>query len=34
MIIGEDIDYALEVFEVRKRSTPDSHLKALRGVLG
>ena len=34
VLIGKDVDYAHEVFEVRKSSSTDSHLKALRGPLG
>ena len=34
VLIGKDVDYAHEVFEVRKPSAPDSQLKALRGPLG
>ena len=33
-LIGKDIDYAHEVFEVRKLTSPDNRLKALRGSLG
>ena len=33
-LIGKDIDYAHEVFEVRKPSSPDNHLKTLRRPLG
>ena len=33
-LIGKDIDYAREVFEVRKPSSPDNHLKTLRRPLG
>ena len=33
-LIGKDIDYAHEVFEVRKPTSPDNRLKALRGPLG
>ena len=34
ILIGKDVDYAHELFEVRKPGTPDSQLKALRGPLG
>ena len=34
ILIGKDADYAHEVFEVRKLSSPDNHLKTLRGSLG
>ena len=34
VLIGKDVDYVHEVFEVRKPSSPDSQLKALRGPLG
>ena len=34
VLIGKDVDYAHEVFEVRKPSSPDNHLKTLRGSLG
>ncbi|KAK3727751.1 hypothetical protein QZH41_005215 [Actinostola sp. cb2023] len=34
VLIGKDVDYAHEVLEVRKSSTPESELKALRGPLG
>ena len=34
VLIGKDVDYAHEVFEVRKPSSPDNRLKALRGPLG
>ena len=34
VLIGKDVDYAHEVFEVRRPSSPDSKLKALRGPLG
>ena len=34
VLIGKDADYAHEVFEVRKPSSPDNHLKTLRGSLG
>ena len=34
VLIGKDVDYAHEVFEVRKPTSPDSRLKALRGPLG
>ena len=33
-LIGKDVDYAHEVFEVRKPTSPDNRLKALRGPLG
>ena len=33
-LIGKDVDYAHEVFEVRKPISPDNCLKALRGSLG
>ena len=33
VLIGKDVDYAHEVFEVRKPSSPDNHLKTLRGSL-
>ena len=33
-LIGKDIDYANEVFEVRKPISPDNRLKAFRGSLG
>jgi len=33
ILIGKDVDYAHEVFEVRKLGTPDSQVKALRGPL-
>ena len=33
VLIGKDVDYAHEVFEVLKPSSPDNHLKALRGPL-
>ena len=29
VLIGKDVDYAHEVFEVRKTSSPDNHLKTL-----
>ena len=34
VLIGKDVDYAHEVFEVRKPTSPDNRLKALRGSLG
>ena len=34
VLIGKDVDYAHGVFEVRKPSSPDNRLKALRGPLG
>ena len=34
VLIGKDVDYAHEVFEVCKPSAPNSQLKALRGPLG
>ena len=34
ILIGKDVHYAHEVFEVRKPSTPDSKLKDMRGPLG
>ena len=34
VLIGKDVDYAHEVFEVRKPSSPDNRLKTLRGPLG
>ena len=34
VLIGKDVDYAHEVFEVRKPTSPDNRLKALRGPLG
>ena len=34
VLIGKDVDYAHEVFEVRKSSSAGSRLKALRGPLG
>ena len=34
VLIGKDVDYAHEVFEVRKPSSPDNHLKTLQGPLG
>ena len=33
-LIGKDVDCAHEVFEVRKPSSPDNHLKMLRRPLG
>ena len=33
-LIGKDVDCAHEVFEVRKPSSPDNHLKTLRCPLG
>ena len=33
VLIGKDVDCAHEVFEVRKPSSPDNHLKTLRGSL-
>ena len=33
-LIGKVVDYAHEVFEVRKPSSPDNHLKTLRRPLG
>ena len=34
ILIGKDVDYAHELFEIREPDTPDSQLKALRGPLG
>ena len=34
VLIGKDVDNAHEVFEVRKPTSPDNHLKTLRGSLG
>ena len=34
VLIGKDVDYAHEVFEVQKPSSPDNHLKTVRGPLG
>ena len=34
VLIGKDVDYAHEVFEVRKPSSPDNRLKTLQGPLG
>ena len=34
VLIEEDVDYAHEVFDVRKPSSPDNHLKTLQGSLG
>ena len=34
VLIGKDVDYAHEVFEVRKPTSHDNRLKALRGPLG
>ena len=34
ILIGKDVVYAHEVFEVRKPTSPDNRLKALRGPLG
>ena len=34
VLIGKDVDYAHEVFEVRKPSSPDNRLRSLRGPLG
>ena len=34
VLIGKDVDYAHEVLEVRKPTSPDNRLKALRGPLG
>ena len=34
VLIGKDVDYAHEMFEVRKPTLPDNRLKALRGPLG
>ena len=33
-LIGKDVNYAHEVFEVRKPSSPDNHLKTLGRPLG
>ena len=34
ILIGKDVEYAHEGFEVWKPSSPDNHLKTLRGPLG
>ena len=34
VLIGKDVDYAHEVFEVRNPRSPDNRLKVLRGPLG
>ena len=34
VLIGKDVDYAHEVFEIRKPTSPDNRLNALRGPLG
>ena len=34
VLIGKDVHYAHEVFEVRKPSSPDNHMKTLRRPLG
>ena len=34
VLIGKDVDYAHEVLEVRKPSSPDNRLKTLRDPLG
>ena len=34
VLIGKDVHYAHEVFEVQKPSSPDNHLKTLRRPLG
>ena len=34
VLIGKDVDYAHEMFEVRKPSSPDNRLKTLQGPLG
>ena len=34
VLIGKDVDYAHEVFQVQKPSSPDNHLKTLRGPPG
>ena len=34
VLIGKDVDYAHVVFEVRKPSSPDNHLKTLQRCLG
>ena len=34
VLIGKDVDYAHEVFEVRKPTSPDNRMKALLGPQG